>query len=310
VFVLLIGIFYVHAHPKSYHEEEAKRLLLLSAASYCGIESIHRWDCRACHEWGSNMHILKAWEKTVEYEGKECNFTMFVGLEKAIPPKIHVVFEGARNWEHLVERLNTSKLTAVPELGRHVAVNPFILQIYNTFRTELEPFVAHMYIVTPLLHFSFTGHSVGGSVAVLAAAMLRGKNLLPDVSKHHIFVYTFGEPRVGNHNFAKKLNYDYVDTVYRVVHDRDPIPHFPPCYKHSGICIQDNHQNYFHHLAEVFYNEDMSDRYHVCTGFPPGEDERCSMDKRKKVNIYSMSGVEHTIHQNKEYFGISVADYC
>lgn len=60
----------------------------------------------------------------------------------------------------------------------------------------------------------YTGHSLGGALATLAAARIAPKAL-----------YTFGSPRVGNAAFAAPL-----DNLphYRVVDDQDIVPTVPP----------------------------------------------------------------------------------
>lgn len=79
-----------------------------------------------------------------------------------------------------------------------------------------------------------TGHSLGGALAVLAAARLQQAGTPIDA------VYTYGAPRVGNLDFY--LNYQPL--TYRVVNNNDIVPHVPPeivpvgfnvyIYKHVG----------------------------------------------------------------------------
>lgn len=82
----------------------------------------------------------------------------------------------------------------------------------------------------------FTGHSMGGALAVLAAKEM--------YVQHHILprVYTYGAPRVGDRTFGQH----YEPTHYRVERRKDLVPYaFPPytlisgTYKHTGIrcCI-------------------------------------------------------------------------
>ncbi len=84
----------------------------------------------------------------------------------------------------------------------------------------------------------FTGHSMGGALAVLAAKEV--------YVRHHILprVYTYGAPRVGNRTFGQH----YEPTHYRVERRKDLVPYaFPPytlipgTYKHTGIrcCIDE-----------------------------------------------------------------------
>ena len=69
-----------------------------------------------------------------------------------------------------------------------------------------------------------TGHSLGGALAVLAALDIKKA-----IGSRKIHLYTYGQPRVGNSDFA-----DYVfsvlpgDQYIRVVHYDDAVPHLPP----------------------------------------------------------------------------------
>jgi hypothetical protein len=68
----------------------------------------------------------------------------------------------------------------------------------------------------------FTGHSLGGALASLAAARHPNSRLL----------YTFGAPKVGDRDFARNTARDH----QRIVNGRDLVPRLPPFprYAHSG----------------------------------------------------------------------------
>lgn len=75
-----------------------------------------------------------------------------------------------------------------------------------------------------------TGHSLGGSLAILAAA---------DLAKSHKIdqVYTFGQPRVGNAAFATYYQ-NLVPNTFRLIDYADIVPHVPP----SAFGFQHNSQ--------------------------------------------------------------------
>jgi predicted lipase len=72
-----------------------------------------------------------------------------------------------------------------------------------------------------------TGVSLGGALAAFSTYDLVTyfKHTKKEVT---ILSYTFGQPRIGNENFAKTI--DEAITIYRVVHNSDPVPHLPPRY--------------------------------------------------------------------------------
>src|SRR5258708_4320788 len=80
----------------------------------------------------------------------------------------------------------------------------------------------------------FTGHSLGGALAVLAAA--RAAAARRAISA----VYTFGMPRTGNAAFADDYNRRLGDRTYRLVYGSDIVPTVPPSadpklpYRHVG----------------------------------------------------------------------------
>ncbi|KAK5986358.1 Triacylglycerol lipase [Trichostrongylus colubriformis] len=103
----------------------------------------------------------------------------------------------------------------------------------------------------------FTGHSLGGALATLAAARTAKQGLR---TSERITVYTYGEPRVGDAQFA--TNYDsMIKDSYRVVFRRDIVPHLPACAKDqnwlgdsetSRPCDVNVINKPYHHSTEIW----------------------------------------------------------
>jgi triacylglycerol lipase len=68
-----------------------------------------------------------------------------------------------------------------------------------------------------------TGHSLGGALAVLAAAVLRFCE-----SRDIAAVYTYGQPRVGDPKFSAAYDQALRGVTFRYVNDLDIVPHVPP----------------------------------------------------------------------------------
>ncbi|EYC15755.1 hypothetical protein Y032_0036g3340 [Ancylostoma ceylanicum] len=88
------------------------------------------------------------------------------------------------------------------------------------------------------------GHSLGGSLASLAAAHISAHYKKKDT----IQLVTFGQPKVGDTNFAEGHS-KLVPNAVRVVHDKDPVPALPPRLFHWGL----GEQEWIHHHYEVSY---------------------------------------------------------
>ncbi|MEO8498912.1 MAG: lipase family protein [Planctomycetota bacterium] len=78
-------------------------------------------------------------------------------------------------------------------------------------------------------HVWITGHSLGGALAVLAAARLKLQGITPHV-------YTYGQPRVGLGEFAERFHPELPDRLWRFINQSDVVPRVPPglFYRHCG----------------------------------------------------------------------------
>ncbi|CAD5230557.1 unnamed protein product [Bursaphelenchus okinawaensis] len=130
-----------------------------------------------------------------------------------------------------------------------------------------------------------TGHSLGGALASLFAThVAMSKHLV----KPQVVLYTFGQPRVGNRDYAALHNY-FVDESYRVIHNADLVPNIPfPI------------MNYYHHDIEVYYKNDMSVKkaYGICAG----------EDNSKLCQGGNQPALEIKDHLN--YFGYDIESHC
>ncbi|KAI9298717.1 isocitrate lyase and phosphorylmutase [Neoconidiobolus thromboides FSU 785] len=84
------------------------------------------------------------------------------------------------------------------------------------------------------------GHSLGGAMASLAAIKIKDKL---NLSWDKLELYTYGQPRTGNVQFAEWFDALPI-TVARSVNYNDPVPRLPP-----RLTL-----NYSHHLNELFIN--------------------------------------------------------
>jgi hypothetical protein len=73
-----------------------------------------------------------------------------------------------------------------------------------------------------------TGHSLGGAMAVLAAARFLKDDFGAWPAEVLRGVYTFGQPMVGDAGFASYVSERFGDRLHRHVYGDDVVPHLPP----------------------------------------------------------------------------------
>lgn len=77
-----------------------------------------------------------------------------------------------------------------------------------------------------------TGHSLGGALAQICATQTELRDGVPVHA-----VYTYGQPRVGDEQFARVMNEKLGHKIFRLVNDRDIVPRVPLYsmgYRHYG----------------------------------------------------------------------------
>ena len=118
-----------------------------------------------------------------------------------------------------------------------------------------------------------TGHSLGGAVAHIAQISIMSDKDMKGLNVKFEPLYTFGEPRVGNSDFAR-YSARVISEHFRIVNKEDPIPHLPPQlmgYKHAG--------------QEIWYSHgsDGSQVPVVCSS-ANAEDDSCSNSRYRVFN--------------------------
>jgi hypothetical protein len=83
-----------------------------------------------------------------------------------------------------------------------------------------------------------TGHSLGGAMAVVAAATIFGDDRFAEWRPLIRGIYTYGQPMVGDREFARSCEARFGDLLFRHVYAHDLVPRMPPwttgVFRHSG----------------------------------------------------------------------------
>ncbi|KAJ7141991.1 Alpha/Beta hydrolase protein [Mycena filopes] len=171
-----------------------------------------------------------------------------------------------------------------------VSVHKGFLTSFKSVASEILTAVAVELQKYPTYTIIVTGHSLGGALASLAAPTLKAK--LPSAN---LKLYTFGQPRVGNAEFAALVEKVVgVDNIFRVVHTNDGVPMVPR--------LGNLRAGRYRHFATEYWQfqeptiDDTTPHATVrkCTG---GEDTECS----------NSFGWKRVLFGHTQYFGQNMA---
>lgn len=87
--------------------------------------------------------------------------------------------------------------------------------------------------------FTFSGHSLGGSMAAIFLNELMLNKVIPFIEGFSPELLTLGQPRTGNYVFANELNKKVAKTM-RIVQEGDGIMNLPNCYGTVGNDLPSN----------------------------------------------------------------------
>ena len=165
-------------------------------------------------EWGfDKFKFIKA------EDGTEC----FVMSNKEI---IVVSFRGTTDTKDWITNLDL-KLIEGPFEGKvHCGFYTSLSNVWQKINSTIVDFRDHKE-----KSLWFTGHSLGGALATLAVARFREKDIPVNG------LYTFGQPRAGDREFARNFNFDFKPYTYRFVNNNDLVTRIPSRsrqYSHVG----------------------------------------------------------------------------
>lgn len=312
--------FLVYAHdalitqasPYAYDEDTARRGSIYSSAAYAHREEVTNWKFpnSKCDELGLKVDST--------YFDDEKNAFGYIGVDDETQ-SIVVAFKGTvdltdwvtdlTTWLHyrfecvIGDTLNSttinsqnSKAGLLNGTGIDLGfVHHGFCDYYRSLaRDGLPDRVAELANEHPEYVVFVTGHSLGGAAATIAAADI---GLRFGISRDRIVLYTYGAPRPGDITFADKLH-QAVATAYRVVHNRDIVPHLAPCCHDWGRKCLPTECCPYHAAEEVWYENDMApgSDFQYCEG--NGEEQTCS-------DIINLS-----VNDHQWYFGNKLGPYC
>jgi hypothetical protein len=290
-----------------YDPDYAKTAALYASAAYCPPNSVRDWSAGFS---SAKCKALPA-DSVETFQSKPGLFRGssfgYVAVDKR-GKHIVVTFKGTNGtFADIIADLDTS----FKDIRSYCIVNGAIFPgqyhpgfcWYYTELVEagLAEAVAAAVLANPDFDLLYTGHSLGGAIALIGVTdVLYRLKLKPK----RTILYTFGSPRAGNSYSAAYLQ-GAIDIMYRVTHGKDPAVHFPPCFLQcpSGLCPFSSacvslHPEYSYHVAtEVFYNGPGDQDYKICNGW--GEDPTCSNSQ------WGFSIDDHAF-----YVGIAVSTEC
>lgn len=232
-----------------YDPQESFEYCAYAIAAYCVESKLSAWDCTTCRQYPYLTDINVFRNKPQETQG-------YVAYQNKTN-QIIAVFRGTvpwsiKDWLHDIDTVKTD-YSGCNECKVHkgfyhtyLGLQPQFWEAYKQIRAKY-----------PNASLAVTGHSLGGALALLCAADLIQNGI------NGFTLYSYGQPRVGNKNFANWFHATFKNTYLRVTHHRDPVPHLPP-----------ESFGFRHTPQEIFYNEANS-KYQVCSA-TNGEDPDCS----------------------------------
>lgn len=230
VLVLLGLVVFTIAGDDSFSLSRGRYAALLSTIAYEKGSDITSWSCRPCRE--INRDLVDD-IRLLGTENRVFGFSLEWNQQQTV-----VVFRGTdniRNWILNVDIFFTEYPS--PECPQ-CQIHEGFLSMYQKY---LESSVREIVVQkNPFASFVFTGHSLGGAFAVIAASEYY--RLVNGTQSPQL--YLFGSPRIGNREFQKW--FPWHSSTHTLIHYRDIVPHLPLKaleYRHVGNLLLFNENN-------------------------------------------------------------------
>ena len=266
--------------------------------------------CALAYSYDVSRYIPKASEvgtfQLVKQVTNPCSGSALCSGFVAVSHKEKAIAIAFRGTQHFEQLMTIAKNVLIVKDRRSFTqgggkVLRYFLDAFEIVWNDLEDRVYEEIKKYPSYKVWVTGHSLGGALASFASTLIMFKS---KKTKDNLMLYTFGQPRVGNYDYASAHD-SLVPQSFRVTHYRDIVVHLPMCKDHP--CSTQG--KYYHHGIEVYYGSEIMTKYssyEVCEGLPHNEDVSCSNSAWSRC--YPVF-IKSCIDDHKQYFGISVGTW-
>jgi len=257
--VVLLVALVVLTHGQNIDIEKARKLAKYSNVAYCSEKTVSNWDCNYCEDELRNFIFVKWLAGSYDTQG-------YMGYDDSTR-EIMVVFQGSASIANWIANLNLFKLDydypGVNGARVHGGFYDCAQSLFNDAQAELRA----LFRDKPGYKLIVTGHSQGAAMAAMVGLMIRDTlGLEPEIQ-------TFGEPRLGNQEYADYWKSRVNGTINRFTHKRDPVPQLPPDWL-----------GFHHHPTEIWLQDSSGSDYDVCDW--SGEDPDCHNSVWLPVDIF------------------------
>lgn len=202
--------FRFNHQAKTYDSQNALCLALAAKKAYEGADSASQASAvkAASEAWGFKR--FRAFSRFGTQAFVMANDQVIITAFRGTEPKV------VKDW--LTDA--RARLAAGPKnlgqvhTGFSTALSAVYDQIKNTIINEFQDNGQSLW---------FTGHSLGAALATLAARQIQ-----LETNRFPQGIYTFGQPRTGDLNFAQSFDSELQSVTFRFVNHNDLVPHLPP----------------------------------------------------------------------------------
>lgn len=205
----------------------AYSLTNLTALAYEPKDAIERflpargWDLQE-YDNASRLPLFRPWSNTGWFAARRGE-DLVIAIRGTEPPNL-------LNWATNFAFATTEAAAFVPRAkGRiHLGFAEAFRGVWPGIEARLGAFAA-----AGGKRLWIAGHSLGGALAVLAAAAFSlNRSAFRELQLEGL--YTCGQPRVGNLDFYSSVVPLFIHRYFRMVHGADIVPHLPPDYFAPG----------------------------------------------------------------------------
>jgi len=259
-FALPIEREYPWTNKSSVDLDRARMLAHYSSVAYCSEGKILSWNCQQCFEPGLvNFTPVKFIRGYLDAQG-------YFGFDDS-QRTIFVIFQGSASIQNWIANLQFYKLDYDYPGVSGARVHSGFYESSKTIFEDLQPDLEKLLGSKPGYKIVVTGHSQGGALANMVSLMIADTyRLIPEVQ-------TFGEPRVGNFEYAAYWKSRIQTTNWRFTHMRDPVPQLPPTWL-----------GFHHRVTEVFLKNGAGTDHIVCDD--SGEDPDCHNSVWLPIDVF------------------------